>query len=143
MREIISIVLLFLCLNIFSQSVRFDTERGSMGVQTPHDWKVYGHVEAVLFAYPFIPDIKVSGYDMQMGYVWLQGDRATFRSAAQLTLWHVIPNEEREYNTYWTLVPVAFTTYPFSRDYLGVDLYATIDPYDFTFDTKVALIIRF
>lgn len=143
MKKIISVLFLFICLNAFSQSVRFNLDRGSIGVQTPHDWRVYGQIETVLFAYPFIQNTKVSAYDMQMGLVWLKGDRATFRSAAQLTLWHMVPNEDREYNTYWTIVPVAFATYPFSRDYLGVDLYATINPYDLTFDTKVALIVRF
>ena len=60
MKAIISTVCLFLCLNVFSQGVRFDPNRGSIGVQTPHEWKVYGHVESVLFSYPFYPQIRVS-----------------------------------------------------------------------------------
>ena len=143
MKGIVSIVFLFICLNIFSQGIRFDPDRGSVGVQTPHEWKVYGHIESVLFSYPFAPQIRVSAFDMQMGYNWLNGERAAFRTGANLTLWHVIPNEDREYNTYWTIVPFAVTVYPFNRAYLGVDLYTELDLYDATFDTGMTVVVRF
>ena len=143
MKGIVSIVFLFICLNIFSQSIRFDPDRGSVGVQTPHEWKVYGHVESVLFSYPFAPHIRVSAYDMQMGYNWLNGERAAFRTGANLTLWHIIPNTDREYFTYVTLIPIAVTVYPFNRAYLGVDLYTELDPYNITFDTGMTVVVRF
>ena len=143
MKAIISTLFLFLCLNVFSQGVRFDLNRGSVGVQTPHEWKVYGHVEAVLFSYPFYPQIRVSAYDMQMGYNWTTGERAAFRSGANLTLWHLVPNDNQEYFTYWTIIPIAFTIYPFNRAYMGIDLYTELDPYNKTFDTGMTVVIRF
>lgn len=143
MKAIISTVCLFLCLNVFSQSIRFDPDRGSIGVQTPHEWKVYGHVESVLFSYPFYPQIRVTSYDMQMGYNWTTGERAAFRSGANLTLWHLVPNDNQEYFTYWTIIPIAFTIYPFNRAYMGIDLYTELDPYNKTFDTGMTVVIRF
>jgi hypothetical protein len=142
MKKLLYILILLYYSNINAQCLRWDTKEESIGIQTPYNWRVYGHVDMVLFSYPFAPQIKVSAYNSQVGYVWLHGKRATMRSAVDFTVWFLSPDDDKNVYTYWGLTPIAVTLYPFDRDYLGVDLYANIDPYNINIGTGAALVVK-
>ncbi len=138
MRKIISIVFLFLCLNVFGQGVRYNISDEALGIQTPYMWKVYAHSEARVFSHPLSYNLRIYGITAQAGYCWMHGERAAFRSGGEITFWGYGNNN---YN-YFRIVPVAVSVFPFDRNYLGVDLQSKFNPYNFTFDTGLTVVVR-
>ncbi len=138
MRKIISIVFLFLCLNVFGQGVRYNILDEALGIQTPYMWKVYAHSEARVFSHPLSYNLRIYGITTQVGYSWIHGERAAFRSGGEITFWGYNNNN---YN-YFRIVPVAVSVFPFDRNYLGVDLQSKFNPYNFTFDTGLTVVVR-
>jgi len=138
MKGIVSIVFLFICLNVFGQGIRYNINDGALGVQTPHKWKVYAHSEARVFSHPFDYNLRIYGITAQAGYAWMHGERAAFRSGGEITLWGYGENDYQ----YYRIIPVAVAVYPFDRHYLGVDLQSKFNPYNFTFDTELTIVVR-
>lgn len=135
---IISLLLSFLFLNSFSQGVRYNIADGAIGIQTPHDWKFYAHNETKIFSHPFDYNLRIYGITNQIGYTWVNGDRASFRSGGQITFWGFSDNNYH----YYRLIPIASTIYPFDRNYLGMDLQTLFNPYNLTVEIGFAMVIR-
>ena len=143
MRNIFLATLLFILFHFtsYSQCIRYNINDNSVGIQTPHEWNVYGHCEFRLFELPFT-DINVNAYHLQAGYAWFNNTRGSIRSAINFTHWFLIPNTDKTHYHYWGITPIALTVYPFNREYLGVDLYTTFDPYNATVDAGITLVVR-
>ncbi len=144
MRNVLLSALLFILLqcNGYSQVIRYNINESSIGIQTPHDWNIYGHCEFRLFSMLFSNGTNINAYHTQAGYTWLNESRATIRSAIDFTYWFLIPNTNRTQYHYWGITPIAFTIYPFYKDYLGIDLYTNFDPYDITVSGGATLVVR-
>lgn len=143
MRNILFIFLFTLFQStLFSQSVRFNLENSSIGIQTPHTWNIYAHTEAKLFRIPFAPNIHISTYDFQLGYTWINAKRGSFRSAINNTIWFLSPDDNKQVNNFWNIIPLAFALYPLERDYIGFDLYLVFDPYDITISPGLVLLVK-
>ena len=143
MKNLLLGVLFLLCTNLgFSQVVRFNIDEEYVGIQTPHEWNVYASLDTRIFSHPFINDYNVNVFKTQLGYNWYTAKRGNVRSAMEHTFWFVSPNEDDDYNGYWGIIPIAFNMYPFSKDYIGLDLWTRIDPYNMTIKPGFGVLIR-
>tara|TARA_A100001037_G_scaffold218541_1_gene196447 strand:+ start:3014 stop:3445 length:432 start_codon:yes stop_codon:yes gene_type:complete len=141
MRQLFFGVLLFIIINLsYSQVVRFSD--GYIGIQTPHEWKVYSHLDTKIFGHPMSNDYNVNVIVSQFGYNWFDAKRGNVRSGIEHTLWFLTPNSDKSYNGYWGIIPVAFNMYPFRKDYVGIDLYTKLDPYRLTLDSGFGILIK-
>ena len=138
MKKLISILLILFSLNIYGQCVRYNISENAIGLQTPHNWKIYAHVEVQLFSHPFNRSVNVYNTTNQIGYTWINSNRASIRTGGEINLW----GYNSISNYFYYIIPVAFTIYPFDREYLGIDLQAKVNPHDLTISNNFTLIVR-
>ena len=144
-KTLLLIIILIFSLNAHSQVGRLNIINGAVGVQTPHDWRLHSHVEFQLFPHSLLSNVSVGVVTLQAGYAWYLAERATIRTATQLVTGGYYPNPtcDDDYFQYIDLIPIAFTVYPFNRDYIGVDVYTLYNFKETRLGVSLALVVRF
>jgi len=144
-KTLLLIIILIFSFNAYSQVGRLNIINGAVGLQTPHEWKLYSHIEFQLFPHSLLSNVSVGMITLQAGYGWYIAERATIRSATQLVTGGYYPNPtcDDDYFQYIELIPIAFTVYPFNRDYIGVDIYTIYNFQERRLGVSLALVVRF
>lgn len=144
LKKFLFIILTLYYVDSYCQVVRFNVMDKGIGVQTPHEWHLYSHGEIRLFPHPMVSSIKIGVITGQLGYNWLLEERASIRSAAQITYWGFAPPQEEDNIYYFTeIVPIAIALYPFEKDYMGIDLYSILNPYIWDLKVGATFLVRF
>ena len=144
LKKILLVISLLWYINSYAQVLRFNINDNAIGIQTPHHWNLYSHLELQFFPHPVMSQIKIGGVTTQLGWVWYLGDRVGIRSGLELTYWGFVPAPDGNNFFYYTqLIPLSIAIYPFEREYLGIDLYSKIDPDEVNLEIGISLLIRF